>query len=143
MDYNFVFKLSRMKVLKFGGTSVGSVEIMCNVKNIINDGEKKVVVLSAMSGTTNVLVEIANFILEKTPNKAIDAINKLHESYFKTINALLSNAQLNEETKVCVTGIFNFLVTCTYDDYSKKLENNIVAQGELLSTYIFNAYLNQ
>ncbi|WP_298238680.1 aspartate kinase [uncultured Algibacter sp.] len=132
-----------MKVLKFGGTSVGSVKNMCNVKNIINDGTKKVVVLSAMSGTTNALVEIANYIFEKTPNKAIDAINTLHESYFKTIDALLSNTQLKDETKAYVTGIFNFLVTCTYEGYSKKLENNIVAQGELLSTYMFNAYLNQ
>ncbi|MBF4986232.1 aspartate kinase, partial [Nonlabens mediterrranea] len=51
-----------MLVLKFGGTSVGSVENMTHVKNIINDGTKKVVVLSAMSGTTNTLVEISEHI---------------------------------------------------------------------------------
>jgi len=56
------FKIMIMKVLKFGGTSVGSVENMSNVKQIINDGSKKVVVLSAMSGTTNKLVSIAQDI---------------------------------------------------------------------------------
>ena len=133
-----MFKLVNMKVLKFGGTSVGSVENICNVKNIINDGTKKVVVLSAMSGTTNTLVAIAKNILDKTPNDAIDKINKLHESYFATIDALLEDQFLNKTSKEYVTEVFNFLVDCTYKDFSKALENNILAQGELLSTYIFN-----
>ena len=64
-----------MKVLKFGGTSVGSVENMSNVKSIINDGKKKVVVLSAMSGTTNQLVAIAQDISDSKPNEAIEKIN--------------------------------------------------------------------
>jgi aspartate kinase len=132
-----------MKVLKFGGTSVGSVKNMYNVKNIINDGAKKVVVLSAMSGTTNALVEIGLDIQAKNPNKAIDAINNLHETYFKTIDELLSDAKLNKETKAYVTFIFDFLVECTYKESSQALDNSIVAQGELLSTYMFNAYLNQ
>ena len=65
-----------MKVLKFGGTSVGSIKNIANVKNIINDGLKKIVVLSAMSGTTNQLLAISNAIKEKAPNDAIDNINK-------------------------------------------------------------------
>ncbi|WP_338356750.1 aspartate kinase [Yeosuana marina] len=132
-----------MKVLKFGGTSVGSVENMCNVKNIINDGKKKIVVLSAMSGTTNILVSIANNILNDKPNEAIEKINKLHETYFSTIDNLLYNESLNAEVKKYVTEIFNFLVECTYQEYSLHLENQIVAQGELLSTYMFHNYLAQ
>ena len=88
-----------MKVLKFGGTSVGSVENMCNVKHIINDGCKKVVVLSAMSGTTNQLVALAQDINYGRPNDAIDKINKLHETYFNTINELLSDSFLNKDVK--------------------------------------------
>ena len=67
-----------MKVLKFGGTSVGSVENMGNVKHIINDGHKKVVVLSAMSGTTNLLVSLAQDSDEGEINEAIEKRNKLH-----------------------------------------------------------------
>lgn len=133
----------KMKVLKFGGTSVGSIENIRNVKTIINDGDKKVVVLSAMSGTTNMLVAIANDIAEALPNEAIDKINKLHESYFETVDRLITDKGLNENVKNYVTEVFNFLVECTYKTYSESLENKIVAQGELLSTFMFNSYLQQ
>lgn len=133
----------QMKVLKFGGTSVGSIENIANVKNIINDGAQKVVVLSAMSGTTNQLVAIANDIKENASNEAIDKVNTLHDSYFETIDKLISNSYLKADVKSYVSGIFNFLVECTYKPFSNVLENNIVAQGELLSTYMVNAYLNQ
>ncbi len=133
----------KMKVLKFGGTSVGSVENMCNVKHIIDDGCKKVVVLSAMSGTTNQLVALAQDIDAGKPNDGIDKINKLHETYFKTIDELLSDSFLNKDVKNYVSSIFELLVECTYKDFSETIENEILAQGELLSTYIFNSYLKQ
>ncbi|WP_303318930.1 aspartate kinase [Flavivirga abyssicola] len=132
-----------MKVLKFGGTSVGSIENIKNVKDIINDGHKKIVVLSAMSGTTNKLVAIANNISNKEPNEAVDKINQLHETYTVTIDTLLTNKDLNKEVKDYVSSVFNFLVNCTYKPFSIDLENNIVAQGELLSTYMFNCFLQQ
>jgi len=132
-----------MRVLKFGGTSVGTIKNMCNVKNIINDGHKKIVVLSAMSGTTNTLVSITNYIANKDTSKAIDEINKLHETYFVTIDGLIVDKNINALTKTYVTNIFNFLIECSYERFSKVLENKIVAQGELLSTFIFNSYLKQ
>lgn len=132
-----------MKVLKFGGTSVGSVENMLNVKSIINDGSKKVVVLSAMSGTTNQLVSIASDIENNAGNEAIDKINKLHETYFEVIDTLLQNETLNAETKAYVSEVFNFLLECTYKTSSELLNNQIVAQGELMSTYMFNSFLKQ
>ena len=99
-----------MKVLKFGGTSVGSIENICNVKNIINDGEKKVIVLSAMSGTTNQLVAIANDIANKAPNDAINKINKLHEAYYATIDSLISDENLNKKVRNYIVEVFNFLI---------------------------------
>ena len=132
-----------MKVLKFGGTSVGSVENINNVKNIINDGEKKIVVLSAMSGTTNQLVAIAKDIENKQPNDALDKINSLHQTYTKTIDTLLKNTSLNKEVKEYVSSVFNLLIESTYKSYSLQLENQIVAQGELLSTFMVNCYLKQ
>lgn len=132
-----------MKVLKFGGTSVGSVENMTNVKNIINDGNKKIVVLSAMSGTTNSLVDIANDIKVSNTDKALQDINALHEKYILVIDALLSDATLNGLTKTYVAERFNFLVECTYKLFSQLMENEILAQGELMSTFMFNSFLQQ
>ncbi len=132
-----------MKVLKFGGTSVGSVENINNVKNIINDGEQKIIVLSAMSGTTNALVKITNCIVNNEPNIAIELINDLHIQYFETVDALISNKKLNKETKAYVNNVFDVLVQYTYGSYSTQLERKIVSQGELLSTFIFDIYLRQ
>ena len=132
-----------MKVLKFGGTSVGSVENISNVKNIINEGTKKIVVLSAMSGTTNQLLSIASKIAHKNLSEAISAIDKLHESYCNVIDNLISNNALNADTKKYVTEIFDVLNESTYLPFSKILENKIVAQGELLSTSMFHSYLKQ
>ena len=132
-----------MKVLKFGGTSVGSIENIQNVKNIINDGEKKVIVLSAMSGTTNILVSIANNIAEKALNKATETINELQKKYFIVVDDLLQDQTINNDTKNYIKGIFNFLLECINKEHSQALENEIVAQGELLSTYMFNGYLKQ
>ncbi|WP_242117330.1 aspartate kinase [Aestuariivivens sediminicola] len=132
-----------MKVLKFGGTSVGSAQNMEHVKDIISDGKQKMVVLSAMSGTTNTLVSIANDILNEVPHLAMEKINTLHASYFKTIDVLLTDKDLNLDVKEYTNTIFEFLVESTCSKFTITLENKILAQGELLSTYIFNAYLNQ
>ncbi|MFB9056033.1 aspartate kinase [Mariniflexile ostreae] len=132
-----------MKVLKFGGTSVGSVKNMANVKNIIHDGSKKVIVLSAMSGTTNALLSIAESITNKNTNEATEKINTLHDTYFTVIDELLVHDHLNKQTKDYISSVFNLLTTHTHKAPSALLNNEIVAQGELMSTYMFNAYLKQ
>ncbi|TBN03299.1 aspartate kinase [Hyunsoonleella flava] len=132
-----------MKVLKFGGTSVGSVKNMANVKNIINDGERKIVVLSAMSGTTNSLVDIARNIECKNVDEALSSINALHGKYIKVIDELLSDTSLNNDTNRYISERFNFLIESTYKSYSQVLDNEILAQGELMSTYMFSNYLKQ
>lgn len=132
-----------MKVLKFGGTSVGSIQNMSNVKTIINDGDKKIVVLSAMSGTTNQLVAIAQDINDGNSNQALSKIDKLRAIYFDTIDSLLSNSVLKDAVKAYVSSVFTLLGDCAQKEFSETLENQIVAQGELLSTYMFSSYLNQ
>ena len=132
-----------MKVLKFGGTSVGSVKNIIRVKNIINDGQQKIVVLSAMSGTTNQLVAIVEAIANKALQTAIEKINLLQAAYSQTINDLVVNDALHKDVKAYVSTVFDFLLNSTFKPFSKHVENSILAQGELLSTYIVNAYLNQ
>ncbi|WP_299884124.1 aspartate kinase [uncultured Lacinutrix sp.] len=132
-----------MLVLKFGGTSVGSIENMTNVKNIINDGEKKVVVLSAMSGTTNALVDISEFIRAKELEVALIKINELYDIYKKTVKDLLSDTFLIIEAEAYVNTIFSGLIDLLNINYSELLHNKIVAQGELLSTFLFSRFLFQ
>lgn len=132
-----------MLVLKFGGTSVGSVENMTNVKNIIKTGGKKVVVLSAMSGTTNALVALS----ENVRNGEIEAGNKsldeLYIKYNETIAELLNQSALSQEVGNYIDGVFEFLRSCLNEPYSELLYNQIVSQGELLSTFIFSRFLTQ
>ncbi|WP_299394388.1 aspartate kinase [uncultured Gelidibacter sp.] len=132
-----------MLVLKFGGTSVGSIENMTNVKNIINDGQRKVVVLSAMSGTTNTLVTISECIKFKEIENALDLISDLHTTYKHTVAKLIHNEALKTEVETYVQSIFDSLKDDTNAIYSPLLANKIVAQGELLSTFIFSRFLKQ
>lgn len=126
-----------MKVLKFGGTSVGSVENMRAVMQLITDGNQKLVVLSAMSGTTNSLVEIANYLQKKNKDAARQVISQLEQKYFKVVNDLYATAEKKEKGKTIVTGIFQTIKSYTSGEFSEITENAIVAQGELLSTAMF------
>ena len=78
---------TKNEVLKFGGTSVGSAQRMKEVAKLITDGEQKIVVLSAMSGTTNTLVEISDYLYKKNPEGANEIINRLEAKY----NSMLMN----------------------------------------------------
>ena len=86
-----------MKVLKFGGTSVGSAQRMKEVAKLITDGEQKIVVLSAMSGTTNTLVEISDYLYKKNPEGANEIINKLEAKYKQHVNELYSTESISRK----------------------------------------------
>ena len=98
-----------MKVMKFGGTSVGSAPRMKSVASLINDGEEKIVVLSAMSGTTNSLVEICGYLANNNPEGANEIINKLEGLYKKHINELYSTKEYKEQTSSLVKEVFDYL----------------------------------
>ncbi len=132
-----------MFVLKFGGTSVGSIESMTNVKNIINDGQRKIVVLSAMSGTTNALLTISDCIKFKEIDNALEHISELHQKYKITVSQLIHQEDLRTEVDTYVNSIFETLKATTNLNYTNLLSNRIVAQGELLSTFIFSHFLKQ
>ncbi len=126
-----------MKVLKFGGTSVGSVENMRAVMQLITDGNQKLVVLSAMSGTTNSLVEIANYLQKKNKDAARQVISQLEQKYYKVVNDLYATEEKKEKGKTNVSTIFQTIKTFTSGEFNEVGENAIVAQGELLSTALF------
>ena len=126
-----------MKVLKFGGTSVGSIKNIKSVKEIITDGDKKIVVLSAMSGTTNSLVEISDQIKAGSINDALKSIATLSEKYVVVIDELFESSVLKQEVTNYIDGIFDYLKNLTSEKHSELLYNKIVSQGELMSTYMF------
>lgn len=132
-----------MKVLKFGGTSVGSIDNMMRVKELITDNDKKIVVLSAMSGTTNALVEISDFIKKGAIEQASEKIESLYVKYNTVIDELLELSVVKQDVGSYIDEVFDFLRSLTSEKHSKLLYNKIVAQGELLSTFIFTKYLNQ
>ncbi|HLT54187.1 MAG TPA: aspartate kinase [Flavobacteriaceae bacterium] len=132
-----------MLVLKFGGTSVGSIENMTNVKNIINDGNKKIVVLSAMSGTTNALVEISENIRLGNSQQAQILIDALQAKYAQVVTDLLQNESLQDEATQYVQSVIETLQECIKQRHTPLLYNRIVAQGELLSTFLFSRFLQQ
>ena len=130
-----------MKVLKFGGTSVGSAQRMKEVANLILDGQKKIVVLSAMSGTTNTLVEISDYLYKKNPVGANEIINALERKYFETIEELYSTADYKVRAKETIKSNFDYIRSFTKDLFTLFEEKVVLAQGELMSTAMFNLYL--
>ena len=130
-----------MKVLKFGGTSVGSPERMKGVAKLIIDGEKKIVVLSAMSGTTNSLVEISDYLHKNNPEGANEVINNLERKYKQHVNELYSTDEHKQKTWSLIKDIFNGIRSFTKDVFTLFEEKVILAQGELMSTNMVTNYL--
>lgn len=133
-----------MKVLKFGGTSVGSPQRMKEVCNLVlEDGQQKLVVLSAMSGTTNSLVEISQYLYSGNEDGAADVINKLHSKYLGHLPELYSTEEKREDVKAFIDEKFEFLHSFSKENFSEVEEKTILAQGELISTYMVTSYLQE
>lgn len=130
-----------MKVLKFGGSSVGSAQRMMNVAGLIDDGEQKIVVLSAMSGTTNSLVEIGNYYANGNLQGAADVIVSLESKYTKHVSELYSTEEYKKKAWDVLSGIFAFLRSFAGKNFGPKEEKAILAQGEIMSTNMFTFYL--
>ena len=132
-----------MKVLKFGGTSVGSASRMKSVAKLITDGEKKIVVLSAMSGTTNTLVEISDYLYKKNPEGANEVINRLENKYRQHINELYTSAEFKAKGRELIKSHFDYIRSLTKDLFTFYEERVILSQGELISRGMMNYYLQE
>ncbi|MCD7971911.1 MAG: aspartate kinase [Candidatus Azobacteroides sp.] len=132
-----------MRILKFGGTSVGSAQRMKDVAKLISTGEKNIVVLSAMSGTTNTLIEISDYLYKKNPDGAGEIINTLEKKYFSVIDELYSTEEYKEKAIEYVKTHFNYIRSLTKELFTLFEEKAVLAQGELISTGLVNYYLNE
>ena len=131
-----------MKVLKFGGTSVGSAERIKNVARLITERGKNIVVLSAMSGTTNTLVEISDYLYKHNIDGAKETINALEKKYTLTLGELFGDNQAALENATAeIKACFNYMRSFTKDLFTVFEEKEILAQGELISTAMMNIYL--
>jgi len=130
-----------MKILKFGGTSVGSPERMKKLLDIINPSEEQIVVLSAVSGTTNSLVEISAKLLKEDKQSALSLINALRQKYNDFVAELLPAGEFLNQGQEVVNYHFGFLETLANDLFTPIEEKVVLAQGELLSTTLYHIYL--
>ncbi len=133
-----------MIVMKFGGTSVGSPERMKSVATLVTrSGNPTFVVLSAMSGTTNTLLEICDYLYKKNPDGANEVINMLEKKYLQHIETLYSTEEYKEKTRQFLVEEFNYLRSFTKDLFTSFEEKSIVAQGEIISTNMMTNYLHE
>lgn len=132
-----------MKVLKFGGTSVGSAERIRNVASLIMPGKRNVVVLSAMSGTTNSLVEIAEYLYKGNVPGAQETLNALRLKYEGVVAELLATEEGRRNATAAIERSFGLVRTFLSEPITEAGEKEILAQGELMSTALMQAYLSE
>ncbi len=132
-----------MKVKKFGGTSVGSAERIKNVGKLIAGCKKDIVVLSAMSGTTNSLLEISSAIKNEEKSKASELLSTLRKKYADTIDDLFKTPEYKQKATEAIDEIFTELKDLSEKPFSLQLEKEIVAKGEMMSTRLMDLHLHE
>ena len=129
--------------MKFGGTSVGSAARMQHVAELVSSAGQNLVVLSAMSGTTNTLVEVAGYLYNHNSEGARDTISRLEGKYLKVIKELYATEEYADKARTFVHESFAFLGTFAKQLFGPAQEKVILAQGELLSTHLMYWYMQE
>lgn len=132
-----------MKILKFGGTSVGSASRIKKLVPLINDNQLKIVVLSAVSGTTNELVRYSDLINDYKFQDAQDCSQKLKSKYVDLIDELFSDKEYKKIGAEIINHHFSFIDSYNFKPLNLFKEKNILAQGEILSTTLFHSFLKE
>lgn len=132
-----------MKVMKFGGTSVGSPSRMKDVVELVRSRGRNIVVLSAMSGTTNTLVTVTDYLRGGNRMGAAETLTSLKNKYSGVIEELFSSSHQKEKGKRIVDGIFNDLFSYTPENLTESGEKEILSKGELLSTNLVTLYMEE
>ncbi len=132
-----------MYVLKFGGTSVGDANRIKEVAKLIHNGNQNLVVLSAMSGSTNALEEIAGYLYKKNHEGANDKINQLQKHFLATVEELFASEAYKEKGRELVESHMKHLHGFTVDMFTLYEEKEVLAQGEMISTAFMQYYLEE
>lgn len=129
--------------MKFGGTSVGNPDRMKALIPLINDNERKIVVLSAMAGTTNSLVEINDLLYAGSINEATVKNNNLRSKYHQVVDELFATVNFKRSGHELIDSHFEYIRNFTLCEFTKTEEKAILAQGELISTSLFHLLLQE
>jgi aspartate kinase len=129
--------------MKFGGTSVGNPDRIKALIPLINDDERKIVVLSAMAGTTNSLVEITDLLYADNINEASVRNNNLRSKYHQIVEELFATENFKKSGHELIDSHFEYIRNFTLRVFTKLQEKAILAQGELISTSIFHLLLQE
>ena len=132
-----------MKVLKFGGTSVGSAKRMHDVAKLVLGSGRNIVVLSAMSGTTNSLVEISDYLHKGNVPGAQETVNSLRQKYRTVVDELYSRPESKQRATDFLERVFNHILQFTEGEFSLAEEKEILAQGEIMSTNLMQFYFEE
>ncbi|MFW5759349.1 MAG: aspartate kinase [Cyclobacteriaceae bacterium] len=133
-----------MIIMKFGGTSVGKPDRMKKVAElVVNEQSPKIVVLSALSGTTNTLVAIGEALFTGVREEAIKNIEDLYQYYLSFYPQLLKAEISRQKASTIIEEHFNYMRTLTGKPFNNAENKALLAQGELLSTKLFHVYLQE
>jgi aspartate kinase len=132
-----------MIIQKFGGTSVGSAERIKSVASLINDGQRKIVILSAVSGTTNKLVQISQALYKQDKPAVEKFLSSFQIEYTVIVNELLATPTQREKARTLLDGHWNHIRAFTLDMFTPFEERTVLAQGELISTALMQLYLEE
>ena len=132
-----------MKIMKFGGTSVGNPDRMKALIPLINDNNRKIVVLSAMAGTTNSLVEITDLLYSDNNNDASIKIDELSSKYYQVVEELFESENFKKAGRELIDTHFEYIRNFTLKMFTRLQEKAILAQGEIISTSLFHILLQE
>jgi aspartate kinase len=130
-----------MKILKFGGTSVGTPQRIQNLAQIVKNEESCIVVLSAMAGTTNALVEITESLYKGDDENALQKIEELEQSYIARVNELYISDKFLTKGLELINSHFVYIRRFVHKTFTQLQEKAVLAQGELISTAMFHYHL--
>ena len=132
-----------MKVMKFGGTSVGNAERIRNVAGLVAESGRNLVVVSAVSGTTNALAEFSDYLYNGNPDGAKDVVSRLEASYESLIAGLYRTDEVAGRARAYVKEVFSYLRTMSRQLFTSAEEKVALAQGELISSHLLCWYLEE
>ncbi|MRT93322.1 aspartate kinase [Ancylomarina sp. 16SWW S1-10-2] len=132
-----------MKILKFGGTSVGTPQRIQKLAEIVQNEDSCIVVLSAMAGTTNALVEITEFLYKGDDKNALQRIEELQQSYILRVNELYTREKYITKGLELINSHFVYIRNFVHKTFTQLQEKAVLAQGELISTAMFHYHLEE